>query len=262
MTDSSKLVGVGAICLLLGGSLGYLGMQAGKSPLGGGAGGSVDRDEVAQIVKQVINENPEVILQSLQNMQKRAYEQQRVTSAEGLKDHMDEIKASKTSPVVGAADAPITIVQFFDYHCGFCKRMTPVVKEVLEKHKDVKIVFKEFPILSEDSNLASRASIAVFTLAPAKYFDYHQALIAHQGEYTQAALNQYAEKVGISSADLEKAMQSDAVKKEIEQVAALARSIGVQGTPGIVIGEELIPGAMPFEDMDRRIKALRENKAS
>ena len=259
--NNGKVIGVAAACLIVGGAFGYLASNGMKAP-DQNTSAAVNKEEVVSIVKEVLNNNPELIVESLQGLQKRAYERQMAQSAEALKTNMAELKSSKTSPVIGPEDAPLTVVEFFDYHCGYCKRMTPVIAKVLENHKDVKFVMKEFPILSQDSQLASRAALAVSMLKPNAYFDFHQKLINHKGQYSQEALNKYAKELGISADALQKAMQDPAVVQELESVKKLAESIGVQGTPGIIIGEELIPGAMSYEDMEFRLKALREMQAS
>lgn len=261
MSDTNKLVGVGAICLLLGGSLGHLISKNVSDPISAPGGMGMDKAAVAEVVKEVLNNNPQLIVDSLQNMQKKAYEEQMANAAKALKSNMKELKDTKHSPVVGKTDAAITVVEFFDYHCGYCKRMTPVMQQILEKHDDVNFVMKEFPILSEDSQLASRASLAISKLKPAKYLDYHQMLINHKGQYTQEKLNEYAGKVGVSGDELQKEMQADWVIKELESVKKLANDVGIQGTPALIIGEELVPGAVSFEDLERRINAIRDGES-
>lgn len=259
MTEAGKTWIIGGLCLLLGiaGTLLYSG-QTGTA--GSVEEGGMDRDRVAGIVRQVISENPELIVESLQSMQKRAYEEQMAQAAEGLKTHMKDLKEDADSPHAGPADAPITIVEFFDYHCGYCKRMTPVLQKLLKEHKDIKIVFKEYPILSADSQLAARASLAFSKLAADKYFDFHTSLIGHSGQYTQENLNAYAGKLGVSADALQAEMQEEWVARELKQTADLAEKLGVQGTPALIIGEELVPGAMDYASLEFRIKALKSMK--
>ncbi len=261
MSDSFKTWIIAALCLIVGifGGIIYNDRDSSlhNSDVTENSSAVMDRDRVARIVRQVINENPEIIVESLQNLQKKAYEEKMAKAASSLKENMKALKEDEDSPFAGAADAPITIVEFFDYHCGFCKRMQPVISKLLEEHSDVKVVFKEYPILSADSQLAARASIAFSKLAGDKYFDYHTALIKHKGRYTQEKLNEYAEKLGVSADDLQAEMQKDWVAKELKQTADLADSLGIEGTPALIVGEELVPGAISYEALEFRIKALK-----
>ena len=212
----------------------------------------------AKGVKKVIADNPELLMASLQSQQKVAYEKQMKKAAAGLKDHGEALREDADSPVVGPKDAKVTLIEFFDYHCGYCKKVTPAFEQALKENDDVRVIFKEFPILSEDSRLAAKASLAVSKLKPESYFEFHKLLMEHRSEYTEAAINGYAEKVGISADALKKEMAADWIEKELAEVADLAGKVGIQGTPGIIIGDELIPGAMEYEAMKFRIKAARE----
>ena len=161
------------------------------------------------------------------------------------------------SPTAGTGKSGIVIAEFFDYRCGYCKRMANTVQQLLEKHPDIKVVFKEFPILSEGSRKAAMASLAINYLKPKRYMDYHMMLMKHNGEYDQAALNDYAGQVQVDIAAFEKEMNGARVAKEIQAVADVAGKTGIQGTPALVLDGELIPGAIPFADVDARITALK-----
>lgn len=257
--QNNKLLTAVAVSLVLGATAGYYMKDHNVFAKPGESGGSsVDEARVEEIVKKVIEDNPDLIMTSLQNMQKKAYEKNMKKAADGLKEHKDDLFKSKYSPVVGPKDAKITLVEFFDYHCGYCKKVAPAFKQALEENKDVKVIFKEFPILSPDSRKAAEAALAFNKLKPESYFAYHQALMDHRSAYTEEALLGYAKKLGVNGDALKKEMSADWVQKELADVADLAGKLGVQGTPGIIIGDELIPGAMEYDAMKFRIKAARE----
>jgi protein-disulfide isomerase len=223
-----------------------------------GEAGGVDESKVESIVKRVIDENPDLIMASLQNMQKKMYEKEMKKSAEGLKTYKEEIYNSKTSPVAGDKNAKVVLVEFFDYHCGYCKKVAPALKQALDENKDIKVIFKELPILSPDSRKAAQAALAVYKLKPEVYFGYHQLLMEHRGAYTDEKLAEMAEKLGVNEKSLKTEMNASWVEQELEATKDLAAKLGVQGTPGIIIGNELIPGAIDYEAMKFRIKAAED----
>jgi protein-disulfide isomerase len=244
----------------VGGFLGYF-LRGNAAMIGQAeptATAGISAASVEEIAKKVITDNPELIMESLNNLQKKSYENKMKQASEGLKTSQKELYADAHSPVAGAKDAVVTVVEFFDYHCGYCKKISPVMKQVLDENKDVNVIFKEYPILSPDSREASRASLAIYALAPEKYFEFHQLLMDYRGEYSAEKLAEFAGKVGVSADALKSEMAKEWVEKELQDVAALADKLGVQGTPAIVIGEELIPGAMEYKAMEFRIKAARD----
>lgn len=258
MSDTSKIVITGVACLALGALAGnYL-------PIGnfGSAAGGVSEDRVRGIVAEYIANNPEHIIDSLQSLQRRSAVEQQAKTIGALKENLAALQSDENAPSVGTDESGITLVEFFDYHCGYCKRMSGTVQKVLKAHPDVKFVFREFPILSEDSHRASQAALAISYLAPERYLEYHMMLMQHQGEFSQQALNDYAGQVQVDLDAFQKEMNGERVAKELQQVQDLAAKVGIQGTPALVIGEELIPGAIPFNDLDARIKALKEQKDS
>lgn len=256
-SSNNKLLITAAVCLVLGAVGGTFMNSQGLLGKAGAAAG-VDEAKVEEIVKRVIEDNPDLLMSSLQNMQKKAYEKEMKKAAEGLKTYKDEIYTSEHSPVVGPKDAKVTLVEFFDYHCGYCKKVAPAFKQALEENPDVKVIFKEMPILSPDSRLAAQAALAVSKIKPDVYFAFHQLLMEHRAAYNESTLAELAGKVGVDAAALKKEMAAEWVEKELASVASLAEKIGVRGTPGIIIGNELIPGAMDYEAMKFRIKAARE----
>lgn len=254
MSDTGKLVVTGIACL----ALGAVAAQYIPALSGATASGDVDESKVKAIVADYIADNPEKLVQSLQSLQQRAAVDQQQQMQEAVKANLDAIKDDTNAPVAGTGESGITLVEFFDYNCGYCKRMAGTIKTVLKAHPDVKIIFREFPILSESSQLAAQAALAVYHLKPEKYLDYHMMLMQHQGQYDMDSLKDYAGQVQVNLSAWQKEMNSERVMKEIQAVSEVAQKSGIQGTPAIVIGDELIPGAVPFAELDKRIKALKD----
>jgi protein-disulfide isomerase len=254
MSDMGKIILTGTACLALGLVAGHYIPTVSETS----SSGSIDRGEVEQIVADYIADNPGQIIASLQGMQQREAEKEQAKRTDAVKNNLEALYDDSNSPSIGSDESGITLVEFFDYRCGYCKRISDTVQKVAEAHPDVKIVFKEFPILSEDSRKAAQAALAVAYLKPERYLDFHMMLMKHQGDYDLESLKDYAGKIEVDLAAFEKEMAGERVLKEIQTVEDLAGELGVQGTPAIVIGEELIPGAIPFEELDRRIKALKQ----
>lgn len=222
-----------------------------------GEAGSGDDAAIEAVVKRVIADNPQLLADSLQSLQRKRYEEQAAKAKEGVSKFKDQIFGDENSPVVGDKDAKIAVVQFYDYHCGYCKKVAPTFQKLLDNHSDVKVIFKEFPILSEDSKSAARAALAISKLSPSKYFDFHQLLMGTQGAYSEDKLKELAGKVGVNGDELWKAMQEDWVSQQLQDVAELAGNLGVGGTPAIIVGNELIPGAIEYDALEAKVKALK-----
>lgn len=230
---------------------------------GGGisAGGSPSDARLEKAIAKWIDENPEAIIQSVAKMQQREFERRTQDSAKAILEKRDEIENDPTSPVYAKGSSDVVVVEFFDYSCGYCKRAIDVVEKLLAQDKNVKFVFKEFPILGAASEINARAALAVNLTNKSKYFDFHAALMkAKAGD--EASVLKVAEKAGINSTALKKAMNDrrseiDAILQKNRELAA---AIGVNGTPGFIINGELIPGAVGLEDLKNKIAAARGKK--
>lgn len=203
-----------------------------------------DREAVEQIVRSYILENPEIIEEALIELQRRA----RVREAE-MRDAAIAMNAAmifqdSRDPVVGPADAPVTIVEFFDYRCSFCMLTNEWVQEVVEDHGDqVRFVFKEFPIRGAEAQEGARASLAVWTLEPESYLDFHSSLLNASGPLPSERIDAIAAANGIDVAAMRAAMEDEAISAHLDDVRALAGQVGINGTPFFIVGDEIIPGA-------------------
>jgi protein-disulfide isomerase len=221
---------------------------------------TLTEDDVVAIVKRVIREQPELIIESLENMKAREMASSQQRQAESLKKYKNELTKDSKSPAIGNPKADVTVVQFFDYHCGYCKRMVPVVEELVKADKNVKVIFKEFPILSEDSGLAARAALAVNKLAPDLYFDYHKKLMQHRGEYNQAVLTRYATDLKINADKFTSEVNAEWVTSTLAEVRKLAQALDIQGTPAMVVGDQVLPGATDIATLKDMVKKARAAK--
>lgn len=226
---------------------------------GGSFSGGVNREEVEKIVADYIANNPEAIISSVENMQRKKVEQDMESAKEGVAQNQDKLTKDPSSPVVGNPDGDITVVEFFDYSCGFCKRVQPAVEKLLTEDKNIRLVMKEFPILGPVSEIASRAALAVNTLQPEKYFEFHNALMKAKLTDKDSVLA-VAKAVGMDATKVDEEMEKNYISEIIQKNHELAGTIGIHGTPGFVIGNTMIPGALTYDQLVEQVKTAREKK--
>ena len=178
--------------------------------------------EIGNIVRNYILENPEIILEAVQILQQREEESQAVAARENLSQLSDQIFNSPSSPVMGEADGDVVLVEFFDYQCGYCERVLDDVFALSEEDDNLRVVFKELPILGPMSVVASRAALAARNQD--LYVPYHNALMAHEGRLSEEAIFQIARELGLDVDQLAEDMASPEVIGEIEANLALAQS--------------------------------------
>lgn len=160
----------------------------------------------------------------------------------------------QNAPIFGNLDGSVTLVEFFDYNCGYCRRAAPEVKAVLETSKDVRIVYREFPILGPGSEIAARASLAARNQG--KYQQFHEAMMALNGQAFEASVMEVAGDVGLDLEVLKTDMQSDLVNDHIAASLRLAEALRITGTPTFVLGDEIIPGVIERGTLLEKIAAL------
>ena len=160
----------------------------------------------------------------------------------------------KNAPIFGNLDGSVTLVEFFDYNCGYCRRAAPEVKAVLEASKDVRIIYREFPILGPGSEVAARASLAARNQG--KYQQFHEAMMALNGQAVEASVMKIAGDVGLDLEVLKTDMQSELVNEHIAASLRLAEALGITGTPTFVLGDEIIPGVIERGTLLEKIAEL------
>ena len=213
------------------------------------------RREIGQIVRDYLLENPQILLEvsrALEQQQQQAQQRQQQQAVAAI---TETIFDADRDPFIGNKDAAITVVEFFDYHCPFCKRLAPNLDRVLEGNDDVRVVFKEFPVFGEDSQFAARAALA--SRKQGLYHDYHIAMMKNRGRLTERVVMRLADRVGLDVDQLRADMDSPEVTAAIQANFQLAQRLGVRGTPSFVIDDEMIPGAIDVNTMRRLIETKR-----
>ena len=216
-----------------------------------------EQTAIERTIHQYLLDHPEVILEVINTLRER----QRAASVErvqaSLATHREELVNDPASPVAGNPDGDVTLVEFFDYHCAYCKGVLKTVMTVLDEDPGLRIVFKEFPILGADSVAAARAALASRNQDADKYVEFHNALMSTRGRLTQPRILAIARDVGFDAERLEADMASPEITKAIERNLALALALGISGTPSFVIGDRIVPGAVDLDALKQLIAQAR-----
>jgi len=214
---------------------------------------------VEEVVAKWIEANPQAIISSVSNMQKKAMEEQMKNAQKNIGEKKGELFNDKKSPQYSPSGYDVTIVEFYDYNCGYCKKAQSNVEELIKSDKKVRVIYRDFPILGQPSKEMAEVSIAVNLSEPSSFKKFHDALMASSEKGKDGALR-IAKNVGINIAKLESTLSKDKskIEKLIEDNLTLGSSIGINGTPGFVIGEELIPGALDVSALKEKISAVRK----
>jgi protein-disulfide isomerase len=214
--------------------------------------------EIEKIVRDYILANPEIIDEAGQALQKKRDEQLAAQQSKTIEDKAATIFNSKNQMVLGNPDGPITLVEFFDYNCTYCRRAVSDMTALLQANPDVKMVMKEFPILAEGSVEAARISVAVKELAPDKYLDFHRELFSRPGQASTTKALEVASDLGLDTDALKAAANQADVTAGLQEVHQLATDLGISGTPSYVIGKEIVPGAIGFDGLQAMVSSLRQ----
>jgi protein-disulfide isomerase len=220
----------------------------------------VDRAEVETIVKEYILANPDVLIESLNKYQEKQQQDQMANAKKSVEAAQEDIKNNKTSPFAGNEDGDVTVVEFFDYNCGYCKHAFPSIAKLLEADKKVKVIFKELPILGPNSEIAARAALAVHFLDNDKYLPFHQKLMEFTGQKTEESIYALVKETGLDVEKVKEEAKSERVTKEITEVRNFAKSVNVNGTPAFIVGKQFIPGAIDAEGLKKAVEDARKDK--
>lgn len=252
------LGGAVALCGLVAlGSLTWItGQPARAEPVAPTAGGTVFTDEqkkaLGEIIRDYLIKNPEVMIDVQTALDEKVEKEQDAKLKAFMAENSKAIYRNPDSSVAGDPNGDITVVEFFDFNCGYCKRGLPEVQKLIESDKKVRFVFKELPILSKGSEEAARVALAA--KRQGRYWDFHQKMLGAKGQANMASALAVAQSLGLDMEKLKADVESDAVKNELEDMKALARKIGINGTPHFLVGDKSIPGAP--EDLHDQLETL------
>ncbi|PKR57433.1 DsbA family protein [Thalassospira lohafexi] len=217
------------------------------------------KTEIDAMIEEYLIKNPDVLLRAIQNVQSWQAAEQSRQQSEAIIPVWDALVADASVPSIGPADAPVTVIEFFDYHCGYCKRALDGVMEIVENSDGkVRTIFVELPILREESATAARAALAA--AKQGKYMEVHQAFMTNRGLLDEDRINDLAAAAGVDVDQMRADMQSPEINGMLAQYSAMAQTVGISGTPAFIINGTMVSGA-DMERVDALVQAGLE-KAS
>jgi protein-disulfide isomerase len=220
------------------------------------------RSDIEGIIKNYLVSHPEVLEDAMNELSKRQTAAEEKKHEDAVSKNSDQIFNSPRGVVLGNKDGDVTFVEFFDYNCGYCKHAMADMLDLLKNDHKLKVVLKEFPVLSEGSVEAAKVAVAARMQDPSKYLDFHTKLLGGRGPADKARAMAAAKDAGYDTARIEKDLTSPEVKATIEENFKLAEDMGLNGTPSYVIGKQIVVGAVGLDGLKEKIGMARCGKAT
>ena len=223
------------------------------------------RGEIETILRDYLMNHPELLQEVMAELDKRQNLADAEKHREGVKQHAQIIFSSPRQITLGNPQGDVTVVEFFDYNCAFCKRAMADMTDLMKGDGKVKFVLKEFPVLGEGSTQAAQVAVAVRMqdkTGGKKYLEFHQKLLGGRGQADKARAMAVAKEVGLDMARLEKDMASDEVKNTLQESFKIAEALGLNGTPSYVVGSDVVIGAVGLPALKERVNSTRCGKAN
>ncbi len=222
----------------------------GSAEMSPAAAASID-----QQISQYLKDHPDEVMAALKLAQANAEQQKQADAQLVVAEQQDQIFNNPADPVIGNVNGDVTVVEFFDYRCPYCKRVSDALTILVKDDPNVKVVYKEFPILGPGSLVAAKIALAAHRQG--RYEPVHAAFMAHKGSFEQEDLLDLAASVGADRAKLAVDMQDPAIQGHLQANDSLAAALGITGTPGFLFGKQLVPGAISLDDMKKLVDAAR-----
>lgn len=212
-------------------------------------------ERIKELALQAIRENPQIIMEAVQLLEAEQAAAQADAQAEVLKNQRELLERDPNAPVLGNPDGDVTVVEFFDYNCPYCKRAMAEVQGLIAADPNVRLVYREWPILGEGSVFAAKAALAA--REQGKYEEFHWALMGMQGRAEEASVLRVAEDIGLDVERLRADMDAPEIEEHIATSMRLTQALGFNGTPSFVIGDNLIPGFVEEEQLRSAVDDTR-----
>lgn len=214
-----------------------------------------DKAALEETIRNYILEHPEIIVEAIEKLRQQEQARAAQRQQQSLQSRGEALRYDPGTPVVGNPDGDVVIVEFFDYRCPYCKKVAEPLREVVKEDGNIRLVMKEYPILSAESELAAKAALAAHEQG--RYEDFHFTLMTEPGALNRDKIFGIAESLGLDLEKLRADMESPEIAAKLAEVAELGEALNVRGTPAFVIGDELVPGAISIEEMRQRVRQVR-----
>ena len=213
-------------------------------------------DYIKDLALQAIRENPQIVMEAAAILEAQEDARKADQSVALLSSRRDVLERDPNAPVLGNVDGDVTIVEFFDYNCPYCKRVKPEIQALMAADPDIRLVYREWPILGEGSVFAARAALAARNQG--KYEEFHWAMMGLQGRAEEASILNAAAEIGLDVDKLRADMDAPEISEHIQTSMELAAALGFNGTPSFVIGEALVPGFIKTVQFEGYVEGARE----
>jgi protein-disulfide isomerase len=214
------------------------------------------RGAIEAIIHDYLLRNPDVLIEALREAEAKASSDADAKAAQVLRDRRHEVFDDPASPVGGNPQGDVTIVEFFDYRCPYCKQVHPAIQKLLDQDRKLRFVYKEFPVLGEQSDIAAHAALAA--RLQGKYDAFHAALMAAKGQITEDVVLRIAGSVGLDVDRLKHDMKDPEIDQALNANRSLAKALEIRGTPGFIIGDHIIPGAIDLDALKTMVADARK----
>lgn len=233
--------------------------HAGFSPtLAAGETKAPDQARIEQVLRDYLPKHPDILVEMTNELDKKQAAEQEAQQQKAIGEHADLIFRSPATFVGGNPNGDVSVVEFFDYNCGYCRRAMPDVVKLVDKDPKIRLVLKDLPIFGEESEDAAKGALAA--MKQGKYFEMHQKLFSESGKANKEKVLKIAKELNLDVDKLQKDMDDPSVKQALEENKALAEKLGLQGTPLYLIGDKVLPGA-PDDLYDQLEKHAAEIRA-
>ncbi|WP_425363903.1 DsbA family protein [Candidatus Tisiphia endosymbiont of Hybos culiciformis] len=217
-------------------------------------------EKIEQIVKEYLLKNPEVIIQSIEALQRRKMQEMEIKTGEYIRDNKSEIENSLTSPVLGDPNGDIIIAAFYDYNCGYCKKGSHFINQLIKSDKNVKVVLQLYPLLGDASNYAATIALAVYKTTPDKFQDIHNGLMELK-PITKESVEKLLLENDLNLEIITKEINKGEIENLLDKNIKLAKGLRIQGVPAYIINGKLVAGMMDMEQLQKIIADIRsQNK--
>lgn len=216
----------------------------------------LSKEQMQDLVLQTIRDNPEIVMEAIRVLQAREEQAQLDQAQAVLSANRAALDNDPNAPVLGNPDGDVTVVEFFDYNCGYCRRTFNDVHALIKADDNVRLVMREWPILGEESVYAARAALA--SRAQGKYEEFHNALMGFEGRANETSVGIIAVELGIDIEQLKRDMEAPEVVAHIQTSLQLTQALNLNGTPAFIFGDQLVPGAIELEQMQALVAQSRD----
>ena len=225
-------------------------------PLGAAEISSEQRKAIEAIIHDYLMQNPDVLIDALREAEAKANSEADVKATQVLRDRRHEVFDDPATPVGGNPQGDVTVVEFFDYRCPYCKQVHPAIQKLLDQDRKLRFVYKEFPVLGEQSDIAAHAALAA--RLQGRYEPFHNAMMAAKGQITEDQVYRIAGSIGLDVDRLKRDMTDPEIERALSANKSLAKALELRGTPGFIIGDHIVPGAIDLDALKTMVADARK----